>query len=382
MAAADTTLYLDHAATTPLRPEASEAMAPYLGDAFGNPSGIHAVSRVAKAALEDARERAAVLLGADHPLDVVFTGGGTESDNLGVAGPSLASGGGVVTTTVEHEAVLETAAFLRRLGRSVSVIEVDSAGLVDPLLVASAVGSETAVVSVMTANNETGVRQPVRQISVAAKDVYPEVLIHTDAVQAFVSEETTLASLGADLVTLSAHKFGGPKGVGLLHARRSVPLEPVLHGGGQEIGRRSGTHNVAGIVGMVSAMEAAVKDRDRFRADVGAARDGFEARLATAEPDVIFTTPAAARLIQHSHFRIPGIDAETLLIRLDGLGVAASAGSACHSGAIEVSHVLMAMGLEEEAARSSVRFSFGWTSRPGDGELAAAAVVECVEAIR
>jgi len=382
MAAADTTLYLDHAATTPLRPEAREAMAPYLGDSFGNPSGIHAVSRVAKAALEEARERAAVLLGADHPLDVVFTGGGTESDNLGVAGPSLASGGGVVTTTVEHQAVLETAAFLRRLGQSVAVIEVDSAGLVDPLQVASAVGSETAVVSVMTANNETGVRQPVRQIAVAAKEAYPEVLIHTDAVQAFVSEEATLASLGADLVTLSAHKFGGPKGVGLLHVRRGVPLEPVLHGGGQEIGRRSGTHNVAGIVGMVSAMEAAVKDRDRFRADVGAARDGFEARLATAEPDVIFTTPGAARLIQHSHFRIPGIDAETLLIRLDGLGVAAAAGSACHSGAIEISHVLMAMGLEEEAARSSVRFSFGWTSRPGDGELAAAAVVECVEAIR
>ena len=382
MAAADTTLYLDHAATTPLRPEAREAMAPYLGDSFGNPSGIHAVSRVAKAALEEARERAAVLLGADHPLDVVFTGGGTESDNLGVAGPSLASGGGVVTTTVEHQAVLETAAFLRRLGQSVAVIEVDSAGLVDPLQVASAVGSETAVVSVMTANNETGVRQPVRQIAVAAKEAYPEVLIHTDAVQAFVSEEATLASLGADLVTLSAHKFGGPKGVGLLHVRRGVPLEPVLHGGGQEIGRRSGTHNVAGIVGMVSAMEAAVKDRDRFRADVGAARDGFEARLATAEPDVIFTTPGAARLIQHSHFRIPGIDAETLLIRLDGLGVAAAAGSACHSGAIEISHVLMAMGLEEEAARSSVRFSFGWTSRPGDGKLAAAAVVECVEAIR
>ena len=357
-------------------------MAPYVNDVFGNPSGIHAVSRVAKAALEEARERAAVLLGADHPLDVVFTGGGTESDNLGVAGPSLASGGGVVTTTVEHEAVLETAAFLRRLGRSVTVVEVDSTGLVDPLQMASAVGSETAVVSVMTANNETGVRQPVRQISVAVKDAYPEVLIHTDAIQAFVSEETTLVSLGADLVTLSAHKFGGPKGVGLLHVRRSVPLEPVLHGGGQEIGRRSGTHNVAGIVGMVSAMEAAVKDRDRFRADVGAARDGFEARLAAAEPEVIFTTPAEDRLVQYSHFRIPGIDAETLLIRLDGLGVAASAGSACHSGAIDVSHVLVAMGLDEEAARSSVRFSFGWTSRPGDGEVAAAAVVECIEAIR
>lgn len=382
MAPVNTTLYLDHAATTPLRPEARDAMAPFLEAAFGNPSGIHAVSREAKAALEDGRERAAALLGAAHPLDVVFTGGGTESDNLGVAGPSLASGGGVVTSAVEHEAVLETAAFLGRLGKSVTVVGVDANGVVDPAEVASAVGPDTAVVSVMTANNETGVRQPIAAISAAAREARPGVLIHTDAVQAFVSEETTIGSLGADLVTLASHKFGGPKGVGLLHVRRDIHLEPVLHGGGQEIGRRSGTHNVAGIVGMVTAMEAAAKDRDRFRTDVLVARDTFEARLSAAAPEVIFTTPVEQRLIQHSHFRVPGVDAETLLIRLDGLGVAAAAGSACHSGAAEVSHVLLAMGLDQKAAGSSIRVSFGWTSRPGDGEAAAAAVVECVEALR
>jgi len=376
------TLYLDHAATTPMRPEARDAMAPYLGDSFGNPSGLHAVSRRAKGALEDARERAASLLGADHPLDIIFTGGGTESDNLGVAGPSLASGGGVVTTAVEHEAVLETAAFLGRLGRDVTVGGVDEAGVVDPSELASAVDSNTAVVSVMAANNETGVRQPVSEISAAARAVHPDVLVHTDAVQAFVSEEFTIASLGADLVTLASHKFGGPKGVGLLHAKRQIELEPVLHGGGQETGRRSGTHNVAGIVGMVAAMEAAAKDRDRFCADVGATRNGFEQRLSSAIPDVVFTVPVAQRLIQHSHFMIPGIDAETLLIRLDSLGVAAASGSACQSGAVEVSHVLSAMGLDERAARSGVRVSFGWTSRQADGDLAAAAVVECVEDLR
>lgn len=382
MAPANTDLYLDHAATTPLRPEARDAMIPFLEGTFGNPSGAHAVSRQAKAALEDARERAAVLLGAAHPLDVVFTGGGTESDNLGVAGPALVSTGGVVTSAVEHEAVLETAAFLGRLGRKVTVVGVDANGLVDPLEVAGTVGTDTAVVSVMTANNETGACQPIGAIAAASKAVYPNVLIHTDAVQAFVSEEITIDLLGADLVTLASHKFGGPKGVGLLHARRGVPLEPVLHGGGQEIGRRSGTHNVAGIVGMVAAMEATAKDRDRFRNDVVAVRDTFESKLASAVPDAIFTITAATRLVQHSHFRVPGIDAETLLIRLDGLGVAAAAGSACHSGAIGVSHVLTAMGLDEAAARSSARISFGWTSRPGDGEAAADAVSECVEALR
>ena len=382
MARANTELYLDHAATTPLRPEARDAMVPYLERAFGNPSGMHGVSREAKAVLEDGRERVAALLGAAHPLDVVFTGGGTESDNLGVAGPSLDSGGGVVISAVEHEAVLETATFLGRLGRSVKVIGVDATGLVDPVEVAGAVGPDTAVVSVMTANNETGMRQPIRAISAASREAHPGVLIHTDAVQAFVSEEITIDALGADLVTLASHKFGGPKGVGLLHVPREVSLEPVLHGGGQEMGRRSGTHNVAGIVGMVAAMEAATKDRDRFRTDVTAVRDRFEARLAAAVPEVIFTVPAEQRLIQHSHFRVPGIDAETLLIRLDGLGVAAAAGSACHSGALGVSHVLTAMGLDEKAARSSVRVSFGWTSRPGDGELAAGAVIECVEALR
>jgi cysteine desulfurase len=375
-------LYLDHAATTPMRPEAREAMGPFLEESFGNPSGIHSVSRAAKAALENARERVAQILGAAHPLDIVFTGGGTESDNLGVAGPALASSGGVVTSAVEHEAVLETASFLKRLGRDAAVVGVDPIGRVDPGEIADAVSENTAVVSVMAANNETGVRQPVQAIAEAARGVHPGVLVHTDAVQAFVSEEVTLSSLGADLITLASHKFGGPKGVGLLHSRREIVLEPVLHGGGQEIGRRSGTHNVAGIVGMVAAMEVAAADRERFRSEVGAVRDSFEERLVAAIPDVVVTAPRADRLIQHAHFAIPGIDAETLLIRLDGLGVAAAAGSACQSGAVEMSHVLAAMGLSVDIARSSLRFSFGWTSAPGDGADAAAAVIECVEALR
>jgi cysteine desulfurase len=202
--------------------------------------------------------------------------------------------------------------------------------------------------------------------------------LHTDAVQAFVSEEVTPASTGAQLITLASHKFGGPQGVGLLAAPREIPLEPVLRGGGQELGRRSGTHNVAGIVGMVAAMEAATADRERFRSDVSEARRRFEERLAAAVDG--FTVNAASdRLVQHSHVRFPGFSTETLLILLDGAGLAASAGSACQSGAMTTSHVLAAMGMDPSAASECVRFTFGWTSRPEDGDEAAAMVLGALD---
>ena len=376
-------IYLDHAATTPMRPEAVEAMRPFLGDAFGNPSGIHAASRRAKNALEDARERAAAIVGAAHPLDIVFTGGGTESDNLGVAGPALAGGrrGAVVTTAIEHEAVLETAAFLGRLGCRVSIVGVDGDGRVEASAVAAACAEDTAVVSVMAANNETGALQPVAEVAELVHAKYSTTVVHTDAVQAFVSLDVTLDSLGVDLMTVASHKFGGPKGVGLLAVRGDVELEPVLHGGGQELGRRSGTHDVAGIVGMVTAMELAAADRSRFRKRVGAAREAFEGALQSALGDVELTA-ADHRLVQHSHLRIPGVAAETLLIRLDGSGVAASAGSACQSGAIEVSHVLEAMGVDEGAAAQTVRFTFGWTTTLGEAEAAGRIVAELARSLR
>lgn len=360
-------------------------MAPYLAADFGNPSGIHRVSRRAKDAVEDARERLAALLGADHPLDVVFTGGGTESDNLGVAGPALAGArrGGVVTSAVEHDAVLETARFLGRLGCEVTVLPVDELGRVAPKEVASAVSARTRVVSVMTANNETGVIQPVAEIATAVHAAHGSLVVHTDAVQALPSLPVGLDDLGVDLLTIAAHKVGGPKGVGALVLRGGIDLEPTIHGGGQEMGRRSGTHDVAGIVGMVAAVEAARADRRRFVADVGEARGRFEAALVAAVPDAILTIgDRADRLVQHSHFRVPGVAAETLLIKLDRAGVAASAGSACQSGAIEVSHVLAAMGMQQSAAAECVRFSFGWTTLPSDGDAAAAAVADSVEGLR
>ncbi len=373
-------IYLDHAATTPLRPEVREAMGPYLGEVFGNPSGIHEVSRRAKNAVEAAREAIADLLGAARPLEVVFTGGGTESDNLAVAGRALAGAGrgGVVTVSTEHDAVLETARWLAKLGCDVGVVPVGAGGTVSPEEVAAHVGAETVLVSVMVANNETGALQSVAEVVERVRARRDGVTVHTDAVQAFLTGEVTVASTGADLISLSGHKLGAPKGVGVLYVRDGVDLEPVIHGGGQELGRRSGTHNVAAIVGMAEAMRLAAAQRETLAGLLAAERDAFEERLAGRRPDVAVTAAGVARTPQHSHVRFPGIGAETLLIRLDRAGVAASSGSACHSGAIEPSHVLEAMGLSPTQARQGVRFSFGWVTRPGDGAAAADLVASVV----
>jgi cysteine desulfurase len=377
-------IYLDHAATTMVRPETRDAMAPLLDEVFGNPSGIHGVSRRAKNALETAREQAAELIGASHPLEIVFTGGGTEADNLAVVGAALAGGRrrAVVTTAVEHEAVLESAAFLETLGWRVDRVGVDGNGGLDVAELARRVDGDTAVVSVMAANNETGILFPVAEVAEAVHNEHADVLVHTDAVQAFISEEITVAATGADMISLAAHKFGGPKGVGLLYVPREIELEPVVHGGGQELGRRSGTHNVAAIVGMVAAMEATVTQRSELRTRVAAIRDEFEASLSAALPDAEINGSEGPRLVQHSHFRIPGVVAETLLIRLDQEGIAAAAGSACSSGAIEVSHVLAAMGMGEAEAAECVRVSFGWSSDPDDGRTAAKRVAAVAGELR
>ncbi len=377
-------IYLDHAATTPMRPAAQEAMEPFHSARFGNPSGVHEISRRAKNAMEEARERAAEFLGASHPLEIVFTGGGTEADNLAIAGAVLAADStgkrdrGVVTVSTEHEAVLESARFVARLGYPATIVTVDRQGVVSSDAIAAELHRNPAVVSVMAANNETGTVQPVRDVAAIVGDL---AVVHTDAVQAFVSEDITVEGTGAHLISIAAHKFGGPQGVGLLYVRNGIELEPVLHGGGQELGRRSGTHNVAGIVGMVAAMEAAVADRTDFRRRVGEMRDAFEAVLSNEIPD-LEVHGAARRLVQHSHLRIPNVAAETLLIRLDQDGVAAAAGSACHSGAIEMSHVLAAMGMDEEEAGESVRFTFGWNSTMDETLDAARTVSKLVAELR
>jgi cysteine desulfurase len=370
--------YLDHAATTPLRPEARDAMAPFVGDRFGNPSGVHTQAQQAKNAVEEAREQIAAAIGAASPLEIVFTGGGTEADNLAVVGSAWPSGGGIVTTAIEHAAVLESARFVERNGQSVTIVPVDRRGRVSPDEVAAAVNDTTAIVSVMMANNETGVCQPVGEITRLVRETNPRTLVHTDAVQAFASLPVEVRESGLDLIAVSAHKIGGPQGVGFLFVKDGIKLEPVIHGGGQELGRRSGTHNVAAIVGLGAAVAASVADRDGYRTRVGAARDRFEDDLRSTI-DIEVTAGDAPRLASHAHLRFSGIMAETLLVRLDLAGVAAAAGAACHSGAIETSHVLDAMGIEPVAASESIRFSFGRDDDVATGAAAARIVAEVVE---
>jgi cysteine desulfurase len=376
-------IYLDHAATTPMRPEVWEAMAPFANASFGNPSGVHGVSRAAKNALEEAREKIASLIGA-QPLEIVFTSGGTESDNLAIKGAVLSSTPrqGLVTTAIEHEAVLETADFLKRLGLPVTIVGVDSEARAHPDEIAAAINDDTAVVSVMMVNNETGTLQDIEAISDLVKEKSPETLIHTDAVQAFGCERIDVGALGIDLLTISAHKFGGPKGAGILYVRDGIALEPVLHGGGQELGRRSGTHDVASAVGMATAVESALFDRHRFETEISSMRDRLEERLVADAGEVVVNTPKKGRSSHHLNVRFPGVRNETLLMLLDQKGVAASAGSACQSGAATVSHVLEAMGLTPDEARESVRFTFGWTSTAAEADEAASIVSGIVSRLR
>jgi cysteine desulfurase len=375
-------MYLDHAATTTLRPEARAAMDRALDIGGGNASGTHAVARAAKNLLEEARERAAALLDVSRPHDIVFTSGGTESDNLAVIGASLAAGdGSVVVSAIEHKAVLESAKAVGRFGYTVREVRPDAYGVVHPDAVERAVDADTVVVSVMAANNEVGVLEPIAAIAEVVRRRSPRAVVHTDAVQAFVGSPVTMVSTDADLVALSAHKFGGPKGVGLLAVRPGTRLDPIVHGGGHEAGRRAGTSNVPGIVGMVAAMEATVADRDRFARDVGAERDAFEGTLLDLLPHIEITARTVERMPHFSHVRVRGISAETLLILLDRAGMFAAAGSSCQSGAVEPSHVLTAMGMTDDEASECVRFTFGWDVRPGDGRSAADTVAGIVKGL-
>lgn len=370
-----TEIYVDHAATTPPRPEVVAAMAPYREEIFGNPTGQHTAARRAKNALEEARERVASNVGT-VPGNVVFTSGGTESDNLAVLGRALATDGrgGVVVSAVEHEAVLEAAALCGRLGSEITIVGVDEDGMVDPDRVAAAVTADTAVVSVMAANNETGVVQAVPEIASAVHAVDPGVTFHTDAVQWAVSRPLPID--GVDLLTACGHKLGGPRGVGVLIVGDGVALTPTVVGGGQELGRRSGTPDVAGAVGMATALELTRDDRERFVSVVGEARKRFEETVTSAAPDIAITGAGVDRLVQHSHMSVPDVRNETLLIKLDRSGVYASAGSSCQSGAAIPSHVLNAMGWSPERARTALRFTFGWTTTPSDADRLAGRLLE------
>jgi cysteine desulfurase len=370
------TVYLDHAATTPLRPEAIEAMLPYLTERFGNPSGSHAVAREARKALDEARDVVAECLGAE-PGEVVFTGGGTEADNLAIAGVHAVRGGRVLCASTEHHAVLHACTALGG-----DVVPVDAEGIVDLDELGRRLAPDVSVVSVMLANNEMGTIQPLASVAAMTRELAQGAVLHTDAVQAFPWLD--IASLGrdADLVAVSAHKFGGPKGVGALVVRDGVRVAPILHGGGQERDRRSGTHNVAGVVGMAAAMRATVTTRAATVARVAALRDRLADGLLATVPDTEETGDRARKVAGNCHVSFAGVEAEALLVLLDGAGVCASAGSACTSGATEPSHVLLAMGVARARALGSLRLSLGVTTTEADVDHALAVIPPAVARLR
>ncbi len=378
--------YLDHAASTPMRPEAVEAMEPFLTRHAANPSGSHGASQVAKNALEEARERVAALLGA-APREIVFTGGGSEGDNLAVKGAAWAAfergeTDAVVTTGIEHKAVLGAVERLRRQGARVTVVPATLAGTVDLDRLEAALDERTAVVSVMLVNNETGIVQPLPDVAALVRDRAPRAAFHTDAVQAPQWLDPGTAAADADLVAISGHKFGGPKGVGALVCRNGVELVPLVEGGGHEWGLRAGTQNVAGVVALAAALAATHERREEEIARITGLRDRLEAGLTAAVPGVVVNGDPRRRVGGLLHVAFPGVEAETLLVALDHEGIEAASGSACSSGAIDPSHVLVAMGLDPLAARSSIRFSLGYASVDADVDAALAVVPHQVARLR
>jgi cysteine desulfurase len=367
-------IYLDHAATTPLRAEVLEAMAPYLGAVFGNPSSAHAFGRAAREALDDAHERLAHAIGGDA-REIVFTSGGTEASNLALKGAAWAGkarGHRIVTTPVEHHAVGHALAYLEKFGFEVVQVPVDRYGRVDPTDIEAAITDRTILVSVMLGNNEVGTVQPLAEVAAVVR-AHRGVLLHVDAVQAAPWVPLDVEALGADLVALAAHKAEGPKGTGALWVRRGTHLLAQQHGGSQERHRRAGTENVAGAVGMATAFSLAAEEREITVPRVRALRDRLAAAVLEDER-VELTGHPTERLPHILSVIVHGIDGGSVTLALDLEGIAASTGSACTSGSTEVSHVLAAMGYPSDEARGAVRLSLGRTTTAAEIDEAAKVV--------
>ncbi len=370
-------IYLDNAATTRMKPEVRAAMEPFLEREYGNASSLHAAGRRARRALEDARETVAGCLGAD-PKEIVFTGGATESNTLAIAGAAEAlrpRGDHLVTTEIEHPSVLETMARLEKQGRRVTRVPVDAEGLVDPQRVAAAITPKTVLLSVMTVNNEVGSIQPLAELRKAA----PDVVFHTDAAQVF--GKISFSTRDVDLVTFSAHKMHGPKGVGGLWIRKGTPLTAQLLGGGQEFERRAGTENVAGIIGLAAAMKLACEGQVADAARMEALRERLRSGLERIG-GVRVSGPTGRRAPHVLNMAFDGVDGEAMILSLDAAGVCVSSGSACASLSLQPSHVLKAMGLPDDVARGSLRFSLSALTTAEDIAGTLDAVPKVIERLR
>ena len=382
------TVYLDHAGTTPLDSKVLEAMVPYFTQHFGNPSSLHSVGQEARYALDEARERVAGVLNC-RPREIVFTAGGTESDNAAIHGVATAlheTGNHIVTSSVEHHAVLHACQYLESQGFEVTYLSVDADGMVQPEAVYNAINERTTLVSIMYGNNEIGTINPISEIAKSVKKRAEElsrtIVFHTDAVQAAGYLSLDVAELGVDLLSLSGHKFHGPKGTGVLYMKRGSPYLPLIHGGGQERERRSGTENIPGIIGLSVALEAADTVRGETSQRCAALRDRIIDSVLQQIPGSRLNGHATQRLPNNANFSFTGVEGEPILLGLDMAGIAASSGSACSSGSLEPSHVLLALGQSAEIARGSLRLTLGRDNTEDEVEYLLGVLVDLVQRLR
>ena len=382
------TVYLDHAGTTPLDSKVLEAMVPYFTQRFGNPSSLHSVGQEARYALDEARERVAGVLNC-RPREIVFTAGGTESDNAAIHGVATAlheTGNHIVTSSVEHHAVLHACQYLESQGFEVTYLSVDADGMVQPEAVYNAINERTTLVSIMYGNNEIGTINPISEIAKSVKKRAEElsrtIVFHTDAVQAAGYLSLDVAELGVDLLSLSGHKFHGPKGTGVLYMKRGSPYLPLIHGGGQERDRRSGTENIPGIIGLSLALEAADTVREETSQRCATLRDRIIDSVLQQIPGSRLNGHATQRLPNNVNFSFTGVEGEPILLGLDMAGIAASSGSACSSGSLEPSHVLLALGQSAEIARGSLRLTLGRDNTEDEVEYLLGVLVDLVQRLR
>jgi cysteine desulfurase len=373
-------VYMDHAATTPVRPEVARAMLPYFSERFGNPSSLYSLAREAQEALEEARGRVAAAIGAT-PAEVYFTSGGTEADNWAIKGTALrGKGDHIITSAIEHHAVLHTCRSLEKQGYRVTYLPVDEFGRVEPGAVEEAITDRTILVSVMAANNEIGTIQPVRAIAEIAHD--HTIPFHTDAVQAIGAFPVDVDEMGADLLALSAHKFGGPKGTGALYVRRGTRIGTFMDGGAQERGKRAGTENVPGIVGLGRAIELAIAGMPQNAPRLAAMRDRLIRGILDAIPDTRLNGHPTERLANNVNVAFRYVEGESILLMLDALGIAASTGSACTSASLEPSHVLTSCGLPPEHAHGSLRLTLGYANTEEDVDYVLEVLPGIIERLR
>ena len=384
----DSTVYMDHAGTTALDSEVLEAMIPYFSEHFGNPSSLHSVGQVARYALDEARERVAGVLNC-RAREVVFTGGGTESDNAAIHGVATGlqeTGNHIITSSIEHHAVLHACQNLESQGFEVTYLPVDSDGIVQPESVYNAINESTILVTIMYANNEIGTLNPISAISKSikkrAEELSRTIIFHTDAVQAAGYLCLDVTELGVDLLSLSGHKFHGPKGTGVLYIKRGTPYLPLIHGGGQERERRSGTENIPGIIGLSLALETADGIRTETSQRCSALRDRIISSVLEQIPGSHLNGHSTERLPNNANFSFSGVEGEPILLGLDMAGIAASSGSACSSGSLEPSHVLLALGQSAEIARGSLRLTLGRDNTEEEIEYLLGVLVGLVDRLR